>query len=199
MVFSPRSSHYPSTVYLDPLAPHLKEYMSNQGFKMNSDVKCVHQISWWSRASLIWGSWWRWNHFISKWYFGTVIHAFITSWLYYCNCCISAFASRVLAGVRKRDNDLILASPHWMPVHFKILLFVLNLWIILHLWAFLSLQLSSGPQVYRGLRGSGKWAFSICASKLWNALPQSIHKAFPLSSFKMLLKTHFYRQAFDCK
>ncbi len=42
----------------------------------------------------------------------------------------------------------------------------------------------------------GDCAFAICAPKLWNSLPGDIRHATTVSSFKSLLKTHFYCMAF---
>ncbi len=42
----------------------------------------------------------------------------------------------------------------------------------------------------------GDRAFAIRAPKLWNSLPGDIRQATTVSSFKSLLKIHFYRMAF---
>ena len=39
----------------------------------------------------------------------------------------------------------------------------------------------------------GRHAFSVCAPRLWNALPSSIRSATSLSSFKRSLKTHYFQ------
>ena len=80
---------------------------------------------------------------LAQQHFETVIHAFITLRLDYCNALyfgvnqssiarlqlVQNAAARLLTGVRKREHITpILASLHWLPVHFrvhfKIILFV---------------------------------------------------------------------------
>ena len=39
----------------------------------------------------------------------------------------------------------------------------------------------------------GRRAFSVCAPRLWNALPLSLRSATSLSSFKRSLKTHYFQ------
>ncbi|KAF7647288.1 hypothetical protein LDENG_00174150 [Lucifuga dentata] len=46
------------------------------------------------------------------------------------------------------------------------------------------------------LKSKGDRAFAIRALLLWNALPEEIKLVDSVSSFKSLLKTHFYRLAF---
>ncbi|KAF7641396.1 hypothetical protein LDENG_00282490 [Lucifuga dentata] len=46
------------------------------------------------------------------------------------------------------------------------------------------------------LKSKGDRAFAIRALLLWNDLPEEIRLADSVSSFKSLLKTHFYRLAF---
>ncbi len=124
-------------------------------------------------------------------------------------------AARLLTHTKKRDHITpILASLHCLPVSFridfKILLLVFK-------------ALKSQAPVYicdllipyepdHCLRSSGRAlllvpksrlftkgdrAFAIRAPKLWNSLPGDIRHATTVSSFKSLLKTHFYRMAFS--
>ena len=46
------------------------------------------------------------------------------------------------------------------------------------------------------LKLKGDRAFSVRAPRLWNGLPEEIRLAESVTSFKSLLKTHFYRLAF---
>ncbi|KAF7660241.1 hypothetical protein LDENG_00285960 [Lucifuga dentata] len=46
------------------------------------------------------------------------------------------------------------------------------------------------------LKSKGDCAFAIRALLLWNDLPEEIRLADSVSSFKSLLKPHFYRLAF---
>ena len=43
----------------------------------------------------------------------------------------------------------------------------------------------------------GDRAFAVCAPQLWNSLPGDLRQATSVTSFKSLLKTHFYRFAFS--
>ena len=161
--------------------------------------------------------------------FEKVIHAFITTRLDYCNALyfgvsqsclhrlqlIQNAAARLLTGTRRFDHiSPVLASLHWLPVHFrihfKILLFVfksfhglappfisdlLKLYIpkrSLRSAGKLLLVVPRSKLVHRGDR-----AFSVAAPKLWNKLPFHIKSAPSLPVFKSRLKTLFYSQAFN--
>ncbi len=124
-------------------------------------------------------------------------------------------AARLLTGIRKYEHiSPILASLHWLPVHFrnqfKILLFV-----------FKSLNGLAPPYIYellhpymptRSLRSTdqlflnvpktkhklrGDHAFAVAAPKLWNDLPLPIRQASSLFLFKSTLKTYIFSLAFD--
>ncbi len=117
--------------------------------------------------------------------------------------------------LRKKEHITpILASLHWLAVHFrvhfKILLFVFKslnglappyLSELLHPYAPARCLRSADqlllevPRSKRKLRGDK--AFSVAAPKLWNGLPLHIRQAPSLSVFKTTLKTHFYSLAFD--
>uniref|UniRef100_A0A3B3D322 Reverse transcriptase domain-containing protein n=1 Tax=Oryzias melastigma TaxID=30732 RepID=A0A3B3D322_ORYME len=142
MVFGPSGSCDPSKMDLGVLTPHVKQSVLNLGFKMDSDFKLDSHIS-----SVVKSSFFQLRRltkvkpFLSQQHFETVIHAFITSRLDYCNSLyfgisqsslsrlqlVQNAAARVLVGARKRDHITpVLASLHWLHfrVHFKILLFV---------------------------------------------------------------------------
>ena len=124
-------------------------------------------------------------------------------------------AARLITGTRRFEHITpILAELHWLPVPFRIDFKILLL-------TFKSLNglapsyLSSMVEYYepaRSLRSAGVGllkeshkaklvskgdrAFVVRAPKLWNSLPPDIRLTTSLSSFKSLLKTHFYRMAF---
>ena len=128
---------------LGPLAQYLKPTLSNLGFKMDSDFKLHNQISSVTRSCFF--------HlrrlakvkpFLSQQHFQSVIHAYITSRLDYCNSLyfgasqkelarlqlVQNAAARLLTGTKKFDFITpVLRSLHWIPVHlriqFKILVF----------------------------------------------------------------------------
>ncbi|KAF7658228.1 hypothetical protein LDENG_00016030 [Lucifuga dentata] len=47
------------------------------------------------------------------------------------------------------------------------------------------------------LKTKGDCAFAVVAPRLWNSLPNNIRLAETVDSFKRLLKTFLYRQAFN--
>lgn len=204
--------------------------VSNLGFKMDSDFKLDQLIS-----SVVKSNFFQFRQlakvkpFLAQQHFETVIHAFITSPLDYCNALYFGVSQSSLAhlqlvqntdaclltGVRKREHITpILASLHWLPVHFrvhfKILLLVFKslnglappyLSELLHpyapAWCLRSadLLLLEVQRSKRKLRGDR--AFSVATPKLWNELPLHIRQASSLSIFKTRLKTHFYSLAFN--
>ena len=191
--------------------------VSNLGFKMDNDFKLDRQISAVVRSSFFQiRQLAKVKPFLAHQHFETVIHAFVTSRLDYCNSLyfgvsqsslarlqlVQNAAARLLTGVRKREHITpILASLHWLPVHFrvhfKILLFVFKslnglappyLSELLHPYAparclrSADLLLLEVPRSKRKLRGDG--AFSVAAPKLWNELPLHIRQASLLSILK---------------
>ncbi|KAF7662388.1 hypothetical protein LDENG_00237930 [Lucifuga dentata] len=158
--------------------------------------------------------------------FEKVIHAFVSSRLDYCNSLyvginqslnhlqlVQNAATRLLTGIHKQYNICpILASLHWLPVHYridlKILLFVfksLNGLASPYLSGFLCPQMPS-----KSLRSAGQMlqvvprfrlklgtycAFAVAAPKLWNSLPH-IRTVPTLLTFKSRLKTYLFSLAF---
>ena len=160
----------------------------------------------------------------------TVIHAFVTNHLDYCNSLFSGLpqksinrlqlvqntAARVLTKTRKYDHITpILASLHWLPValrtDFKMLLFVFKSRIgtvPVYISDLLSpytptRTLRSSDQLLLEVKTAnlvvteGDRAFAVRAPHLWNNLPLVVRQATSLTTFKTLLKTHFYRMAFN--
>ncbi len=123
-------------------------------------------------------------------------------------------AARLLTGSRKQDHITpILSSLHWLPVRYRIDLKIL-LFVFKSLNGLAPCYISDLLQPYspsRSLRSSdqkllivprsrlilwGDRAFAVSAPRLWNSLPLHIRTASTLLSFKSLLKTHFFSQAF---
>jgi len=123
-------------------------------------------------------------------------------------------AARLLTGFNRREHITpVLSSLHWLPVRFRIdfktLLFTFKARLGLapsYIAELLtpyeppcSLR-SSGRSLLAvpksRLRTKGDRAFSVRAPQLWNNLPEEIRLASSVTSFKSLLKTHFYRMAF---
>lgn len=156
------------------------------------------------------------------------MHAFISTRLDYCNALyvgvsqaslsrlqlIQNVAARLLAGTRKREHITpVLASLHWLPVHFrihfKILLFAykaLNglapsyLSDLLHPYAPLKSLRSADQSLLvipkSRLKQRGDRAFAVVAPKLWNELPPHVRLAPTLPVFKSRLKTYLFSLAF---
>ncbi|KAF7642270.1 hypothetical protein LDENG_00261100, partial [Lucifuga dentata] len=120
----------------------------------------------------------------------------------------------LLTGFNRRHHITpLLASLHWFPVRFriefKILLItfkallglapsyiteMLTLYEPVHSLRSLGGTLLAVPK--SRLKSQGDCAFAIRALLLWNDLPEEIRFADSVSSFKSLLKTHFYRLVF---
>ena len=124
-------------------------------------------------------------------------------------------AARVLTGTKKYDHITpILSSLHWLPItfriDFKILLITFKALSDLAPLYISDLLKPYTPQrtlrssdklllqvPYSKLRTKGDRAFAVRAPTLWNALPLEIRLAESVPRFKSLLKTHFYKAAFN--
>ena len=122
-------------------------------------------------------------------------------------------AARMVCMKKKRDHVTpLLESLHWLPVEYRVR-FKVNMLTYKALHGLTPQYLSSLLTPYtpsRNLRSSsqgllqekrtkckaGERAFSVCAPKLWNALPNSVRASGSYVSFKKSLKTHYFRLAF---
>lgn len=125
-------------------------------------------------------------------------------------------AARLITGTGRYEHITpVLKDLHWLPVRsrltFKILLTTYK--ILYGLAPFYMSSLLSVRQSVRSLRSSnksllsipsvktksyGQRAFSYCAPLLWNGLPEVIKCSPTLYSFKSALKTHLFRQCYEC-
>ena len=123
-------------------------------------------------------------------------------------------AARVVCQKKKRDHVTpLLKALHWLPIDFRIQ-FKINLITFKAIHGLAPAYLASLIIPYvpsRTLRSSsqgqlvekkarckrtGDRAFSVCAPKLWNALPQNIRESANVKCFKTALKTFYFRLAF---
>ncbi len=157
------------------------------------------------------------------------LHMFITSCLDYCNSLyfgvdwsllcrvqlVQNAVARLLTGKRQRDHITpVLASPHWLPIsfriQFKILLLVFKtlhglvppyLCELLHLHAPVRVLWSIHQMLLDVPRcrlvTGGDRAFAVAGPNLWNSLPVNIRTAHFIQVFKTLLKTHLCALAFN--
>uniref|UniRef100_A0A3P9D180 Uncharacterized protein n=1 Tax=Maylandia zebra TaxID=106582 RepID=A0A3P9D180_9CICH len=130
-------------VYVNSLAQYVKPTVTNLGvkadceLKLDSQIKAVVKSSFFHLRQLA-----KIKPILSRQYFETVIHAFVSTRLDYCNALyievsasyishlqrVQNAAARLLTGTRKFEHiSPVLASRHWLPIsfriHFKILLF----------------------------------------------------------------------------
>ena len=122
-------------------------------------------------------------------------------------------AARIVTLTKKHDTVRpLLLQLHWLPVHFRITYKILLLaYKALHGQAPIYISEMLKPYVpSRVLRSSahsllvepqmrlktvGDRAYSACAPKLWNCLPENIRSTDTVESFKRLLKTYLFSQA----
>lgn len=224
MVFGPVPSD------LGPLKEYVRPKVTSLGVTIDSDFNFDKQVNGVVKSSFY--------HlrllskvkpFLSFNLFEQVMHAFISSRLDYCNALYKGIsqrtlsrlqlvqnsAARLLTGTRKREHITpILASLHWLPVHFRID-FKILLFVFKALNGLAPQYISDLIQIYtpaRTLRSGsqhllvesrtrlktrGSRAFSVVGPKLWKALPLHIRTAPTLECFKSRLKTHFYSLAFN--
>ncbi len=196
----------------------------DSNLKLDSQIRAVVKSSFFQLRQLA-----KIKPYLSSQHFETVIHAFVTTRLDYCNALyvgvsgssiarlqmVQNAAARLLTGTRKYEHiSPILASLHWLPVHFrikfKILLFVfkslnglappyiselLHPYMPTHSLRSADQLLLNVPKTKRKLRGDR--AFAVAAPKLWNDLPLPIRQVSSLSLFKSTLKTYLFSLAFD--
>ena len=126
-------------------------------------------------------------------------------------------AARVIARVRKHDHITpVLINLHWLPVKYRIRYKISLMAFKCRKGlapAYLCDLIEEHAPSRSGLRSEveldllvekngrtktyGDRAFSVCAPKLWNALPQALRSKKTLDAFKTGLKTHYFRLAYD--
>lgn len=229
IVFGPPKSISTVADKLANLTPYIRSHARNLGVILDSGLCLDKQIS-----SVVKNSFYQLRiisnlkSFLSHSDLEKVIHAFITSRLDYCNSLylglplssltrlqlVQNAAARLLTGTRKREHITpVLASLHWLPIHFRIQFKVLL--IVFKALKGLApayitdlLQPHSVPRSLRSsnkgllhiprshLKQKGDRAFSVAAPRLWNQLPSDIRSAPSISAFKSSLKTYLYSLAF---
>jgi hypothetical protein len=124
-------------------------------------------------------------------------------------------AARIVTRRKKYEHITpLLKQLHWLPIVFRIK-YKISLLIFKCLNGLAPQYLASMLTLYaptRSLRSAdqkllkeksahlktvGDRAFPVCAPKIWNALPESIRKCESLDQFKVDLKTHFFKLAFE--
>jgi len=122
----------PPLVVLGSLVQFIKPTVTNRGVKVDTDLKLDCQINSVVKSSFL--------HlrqlakikpFLSKQHFETVINAFVTTGLDYCNALYVGVSGSSIARLQIAKNAFnwqhkyeyispILASLHWLPIHFMI-------------------------------------------------------------------------------
>ena len=110
--------------------------------------------------------------------------------------------ARLIYGKKKRDHVTpLLKELHWLPIQqrivFKILLLVFKFYqntVPVYIKNLLNISARDGflLTVPRANTPYGDRAFSICAPRLWNALPSSIRVSNTLAHFRSHLKHHLF-------
>lgn len=124
-------------------------------------------------------------------------------------------AARILTGTRRREHITpVLRSLHWLPVEFRIRFKILLLtykclkdlapvylqdlivpYVPPRSLRSQHLELLVSPRINK--RTAGGRSFCYQASVLWNKLPINVKQADTVNSFKSLLKTYLFLQAFE--
>ena len=126
----------PPPVDLGSLAQYIKPSIKNQGVKVDPELNFISQIK-----AVVKSSFFHLRQLakikpiLSRQHFETVIHAFVTTRLDYCNALyvgvsgssiarlqmVQNAAARLLTGTCKHEHiSPILASLHWLPIQFRI-------------------------------------------------------------------------------
>ena len=124
-------------------------------------------------------------------------------------------AARIVSRTKRTEHITpVLISLHWLPVRFRII-YKICLLTFKGLHCLAPQYICDSIAVHvpsRSLRSSsqnmlatrryqlekaGARAFSVAAPKLWNELPINLRFCLELDSFKSLLKTHLFKQAFN--
>ena len=160
----------------------------------------------------------------------TLVNAFVTSRLDYCNSLlyglpasslkkfqrVQSTAARLICNISRFDHITpTLYKLHWLPVKFRIDFKVLLITyealqglVPEYITEIITMKpksrynlrsdselLLQKPEV-KSLSTLGDRSFAFAAPTLWNKLPAEIRHAKTVDSFKKLLKTHFFKQAF---
>jgi len=146
----------------------------------------------------------------------TVVHAFVTSRIDYCNINrlqrIQNSAARIVTNTRKYNHITPILENLRQCIHFKILLITyksINDMAPEYMCELVSnrkssQKLRSSSQILlqvpvSRLKSYGDCAFSVATPTLWNKLPTNIRNVSSLGNLKSLLKTHLFKVAFTDK
>jgi hypothetical protein len=124
-------------------------------------------------------------------------------------------AARLVLRKKKRDHVMpLLKTLHWLPITQRIE-FKINLLTYKALHGLAPDYISDLLEPYQPtrtlrsaskgylqekqarLKRAGDRAFSFCAPKLWNRLPENVTSCDTVESFKIALKTYFFRKVFN--
>ena len=163
------------------------------------------------------------SNFLSRDSLLTLVHAFVTSRLDYCNSLLYGLpktritklqrvqnaAARLVSNTRKFEHITpVLRELHWLPVSFRInfKIFVLTFKSLhglspVYLHDLIAVRNESIYHLRSGNNGKmlstlGERSFSMAAPKLWNTLPYHIRSEQQLASFKCKVKTFLFNEAF---